>query len=122
MIPDHTGLLEENEAFVAGLNQIYGKTSIATFQDLVAMRSPAYFAGDLLKLKIVSMTEIMRRSILAGTEDSSFFSSLHTGLILSTKGGRRYDFIIMVSFLFWDMIHSLTILILHHLPLLLFKN
>ena len=94
MFPDHTGLLEENEAFVAGLIQMYGKTSIDIFQDLVAMRSPAYFAGDLLKLKMVSINEIMRRSILAGTEDFLFFSNLHTGLILSTKGKRRYDFTI----------------------------
>lgn len=91
MIPDHTGLLEENEVFVAGLSKMCGKASIATFQDIVAMRSPAYFAGDMRKLKMVSLKDIFQRSILTGgVESSSFFNSLHTGLILSTKGGRRY--------------------------------
>lgn len=88
MISDHTKLLEENEAFVADLNEMHGNRKIEEFKDMVLMRSPAYFTGDLLKLKIVSWADLIKRSILAGKDASSFFVKLHTGLVLSTKGER----------------------------------
>ena len=90
MIPDHYSFLEEGEAYVA-----IPTVSIKT-RYILAMRSPAYFAGDLVKLKV--LTKEMLFSRLEQTNKSKrsiknwnalqFFDSLRTGLILSTKGER----------------------------------
>lgn len=104
LIPDHTGFLEEGEAFVAGTDDI--KTSIESGRlktHLLAMRSPAYFSGDLVKLKLVRRRTLLerfsqkcQRQNVGGvgeeganqTDAYSFFDNLRTGLILSTRGRR----------------------------------
>ena len=56
MYADHTMLVEEGEAFVATsrLNK--------SAKEILAMRSPSYFAGDLRRLKLVSLTELKMRA------------------------------------------------------------
>lgn len=80
MFPDHTGLLEEDECFVAlGDGQQY---DIERSAHIVAMRLPSYFRGDLRKLKLVSKAKLMERC----SERGKFFQGIVVGLILSTKG------------------------------------
>lgn len=80
MFPDHTGLLEEDECFVAlGDAQQY---DIERSSSVVAMRLPSYFRGDLRKLKLVPKHQLMQRC----PERGRFFQGIITGLILSTKG------------------------------------
>ena len=101
MIPDHTQLLEEGEAFIPHRYRIASES-------ILAMRSPAYFAGDLLKLRLVSLSTIMSRvhtkpkpqtntdtmdkaqeeKTLDNNNLGGFFLGLRTGLILSTRGKR----------------------------------
>mmetsp|Transcript_9301 Transcript_9301/g.13817 ORF Transcript_9301/g.13817 Transcript_9301/m.13817 type:complete len:977 (+) Transcript_9301:369-3299(+) len=110
LIPDHTQLLEEGEAFIA---VGYARGNVNTIKDIeksdcaLAMRSPAYFGGDLVKLKLVSRKTIRLRaasltktketipaastcSIYDGPGDdpSTFFEDLNTGLVISSKGER----------------------------------
>ena len=80
MFPDHTGLLEQDECFVAlGDLQQY---EVERSAHVVAMRLPSYFRGDLRKLKLVSKAQLMKRC----SEKGQFFQGIITGLILSTKG------------------------------------
>ena len=80
MFPDHTGLLEEDECFVAlGDGQQY---DVERSSHIVAMRLPSYFRGDLRKLKLVSKAKLMERC----SERGIFFQGIVVGLILSTKG------------------------------------
>ena len=80
MFPDHTGLLEQDECFVAlGDGQQY---DVERSTHVVAMRLPSYFRGDLRKMKLVSKAQLMKRC----SEKGQFFQSIKTGLILSTKG------------------------------------
>jgi len=101
MLPDHTQLLEEGEAFIA--DDVLIKS-----EHIIAMRSPAYFSGDLVKLRYVSESQLRaretKRRFLADCEKSEslstkseydhksdsaiFFYKLKTGIVLSTKGKR----------------------------------
>ena len=82
MIPDHTQALEEGEAFaVSHINS--SEIDVDDFDYLLAMTSPIYFSGDLIKLKIVSLTTLAERRA-----DVGFFLKLKSGLVLSTKGNR----------------------------------
>jgi len=83
MLPDHTGLLESSEAFVA-LGDESAQYDVERSGSIVAMRLPAYFKGDLRHLKIVSKADLMKRC----PEKGRFFSGIMTGIILSTKGGK----------------------------------
>lgn len=85
MFPDHTGLLEPSEAFIAiGDDQTVQYEIERHSTDLVAMRLPSYFKGDLRKLKIVSKAELLQRC----AEKSVFFNGVTVGLVLSTKGDK----------------------------------
>jgi len=59
MIPDHSGLLNENEAYVADRDK---RTD--DFSHILTVRSPAYFSGDMLKMNLVSRNEILMRTCL----------------------------------------------------------
>jgi hypothetical protein len=98
MLGDHTLLLNEGEAFVA---LEYGAANITA--EVLAMRSPAYFAGDMRKLKIVSLETLQKRaieeegpsseeleSILRRTpqEKHSFFANLKNAIVLYAVGER----------------------------------
>jgi hypothetical protein len=94
MDPDHTLLLEEGEAFLA-LDQAFGASEV------VAMRSPSYFKGDLRKLKLVNTITLLRRAdsfqepdewpeVLRRTPQQriDFFSNVKNTIILSVRGTR----------------------------------
>jgi phosphatidylserine/phosphatidylglycerophosphate/cardiolipin synthase-like enzyme len=83
MIPDHTGLLEEGEAYVA-----IRDPSIKKATHCLAMRSPSYFLGDMRKLKLVNdkALEDRAKGLLDGQDKLKFFGGLEIGLVLSTKG------------------------------------
>jgi len=81
MIPDHSGLLDKNEAYVAGFDK-----KMDEFKYIITACSPAYFSGDMLKMNLVSTTEILRRVCLKNQIDP-FFLHLNSGLLLSTKAG-----------------------------------
>eukprot|EP00581_Thalassiosira_minuscula_P004070 CAMPEP_0183738876 /NCGR_PEP_ID=MMETSP0737-20130205/55664_1 /TAXON_ID=385413 /ORGANISM="Thalassiosira miniscula, Strain CCMP1093" /LENGTH=1209 /DNA_ID=CAMNT_0025973521 /DNA_START=281 /DNA_END=3910 /DNA_ORIENTATION=+ len=83
MLPDHTGLLEPNEAFVA-IGDEGSQYDVERVGSIVAMRHPSYFNSDLRKLKLASKTDLMQRCPKKG----KFFSSILVGLVLSTKGTR----------------------------------
>ena len=83
MIPDHTGLLESNEAYVA-VGDDSTNCEIAKIGHIVAMRSPSYFPGDVRKLKVVSEADLIMRCATNGV----FFKNIVAGLVLSTKGSK----------------------------------
>jgi hypothetical protein len=85
---DHHELLEEDEAFI-GLQYLqnskfrrYIESEVTT---ILVARHPSYFAGDLQKLKLVSVEEMLERG---GKEKYQFYKYLYAGLVLSTKGQR----------------------------------
>ena len=88
LIPDHTGLLEEGEAYVA-MDQEFDR-SLSKASHVLAMRSPAYFAGDLRKLKLVHYETLEERSQgpIKPLGPLRFFRKLRYGLVLSTKGSK----------------------------------
>jgi hypothetical protein len=97
IIPDHTFLLREGEAFLA-------LESVET-DEIIAIRSPSYFKGDLRRLKVVTLQELLGRQ--SGVEMPSmsqplvdtplrrefsekigFFASNKNCLVLSNLGCR----------------------------------
>jgi len=94
MIPDHLGLLEEGEVFIA-IGQ--GK-DVRHAKQAILMRNPSYFSGDLRKLNVIPYEILHERSLRECSLGSSqnqcieFFRSLlsSTGgaVVLSTKGDR----------------------------------
>ena len=87
MLPDHTGLLEPDEAFVA-TGDGPSQSEVDAMGSIVAMRLPSYFLSDLRKLKAVSKVDLIQRGQSRGLDPSkgSFFSGITAGLVLSTKG------------------------------------
>lgn len=83
LLPDHTGLLDNDEAFVALGDDQSAIYDLERSSEIVAMRLPSYFKGDLRKLKIVSKAELLQRSATSG---SRFFNGVAVGIFLSTKG------------------------------------
>jgi RNA dependent RNA polymerase len=88
MLPDHTQLLLENEAFLALPNEYRGSLDSAT--ELLAFRNPSYFDGDLRKLKLVNYDDLLLRAYDKGNhlvaQVQGFFKCLTVGIILSTIG------------------------------------
>ncbi|KAL7568845.1 hypothetical protein ACA910_007257 [Epithemia clementina (nom. ined.)] len=95
MYGDHTMLLKRGEAFVAC--DSFDKST----EDIIAMRSPSYFAGDLRRLHIVSLGEIKVRAettrsnfrlpyeLIRNAEQTyDFFCQLRNCLVLSNMGDR----------------------------------
>ncbi|KAL9182381.1 hypothetical protein ACHAXT_013033 [Thalassiosira profunda] len=87
MLPDHTGLLKPDEAFVA-TGEGPSQSEVDAVGSIIAMRLPSYFLSDLRKLKAVSKVDLIRRGQARGLDPSkgSFFSGIIAGLVLSTKG------------------------------------
>ena len=83
MFPDHTGLLESNEVYVA-VGDDAAHCEITQIGHIIAIRSPSYFPGDVRKLKVVSRSDIMMRSATNGL----FFGCIRAGIVMSTKGSR----------------------------------
>lgn len=83
MLPDHTGLLLSDEAFIA-VGDEKAHSEIHGLGEIVAARNPSYFASDIRKLRVVSQAELIRRDPLKGI----FFSGIAAGLVLSTNGNR----------------------------------
>eukprot|EP00978_Attheya_sp_CCMP212_P026426 scaffold86901_cov53-Attheya_sp.AAC.2 len=81
MFPDHTGLLEQGEVYVAVGDRVV-HNEINGQEHVLSMRLPSYFKGDLRKLKSVSRAELHRRC----RDRCSFFDGIFVGLIISTKG------------------------------------
>jgi hypothetical protein len=90
MLPDHTQLLLENEAFLALPNEFRGSLDSAT--ELLAFRNPSYFDGDLRKLKLVHYDDLLLRANAMGnhlvTQVQGFFKALKVGVILSVLGNQ----------------------------------
>ena len=57
MYGDHTLLLEDGEAFVAC------DDLDSSAKEIIAMRSPSYFAGDLRRLSLVSLNDVKDRAL-----------------------------------------------------------
>uniref|UniRef100_A0A7S4VSM7 RNA-dependent RNA polymerase n=1 Tax=Ditylum brightwellii TaxID=49249 RepID=A0A7S4VSM7_9STRA len=109
LIPDHTQILKEGEAFIA-VGYPNGKTdqkNVEKYDYIVTLRSPAYFGGDLLKLKLVNKRTLRSRcvdlekskgvpsvnkicSLYDGpyNDPFRFFDGLHTGLVINSRGER----------------------------------
>jgi RNA-dependent RNA polymerase len=81
MFPDHTGLLESGEVFVA-VGDGNALCEIELMGKIIAIRNPSYFADDIRKLKAVSQNELTRRCATRG----QFFRYVKTGIFFSTKG------------------------------------
>jgi hypothetical protein len=79
MFPDHTGLLESGEAYVALGDACL---EVGRLGEIIAIRSPSYFSSDIRKLKVVSKKELTRRCEARG----KFFADINVGLVLSTQG------------------------------------
>jgi hypothetical protein len=97
MYGDHTLLLEEGEAYLA-------LEDAANAKEIVAMRSPSYFAGDLRKLKLVDKFTLSTRAqsfqdpeglpeALRRTPEQrfKFFENVRNALILCVKGRSEAD-------------------------------
>lgn len=87
MLPDHTGLLDSDEAFVA-VGEEGAQSEVNGLGSVVAMRLPSYFIGDLRKFKVVSKMDLMKRCQTSGIDPSkgNFFSGIQAALVLSTNG------------------------------------
>lgn len=96
MYADHTLLLEEGEAFIAcDDNEL-----LEDGEYILAMRFPAYFAGDLRRLKRVTLKQLMDRSYSSidpdlpqllrrsPEEKIAFFRGLKNCTVLCNKGKR----------------------------------
>jgi hypothetical protein len=94
MYADHTLLLEEGEAYLA-----LKDTDDA--EEVLAMRSPSYFSGDMRKLKLVNKFTLCQRAQSFQESDGlpealrrtpqqrfSFFDNVRNALVLSIKGKR----------------------------------
>lgn len=78
MLPDHKGILNEDEVFTAP------KATSSTF--LVTMRFPTYFGSDLIKRRVVDLETIKSRC--KDEEQFNFYCKLTNCILLSTKGSR----------------------------------
>jgi hypothetical protein len=83
MLPDHTGLLQSDEAYVA-VGDESTHYEIGRLGNIIAMRLPSYFPSDIRKLKVVSKEELLQRCPSKG----KFFCGILAGIVLSTKGNR----------------------------------
>eukprot|EP00804_Cyclotella_cryptica_P011893 CCRYP_004391-RA/>CCRYP_004391-RA protein AED:0.01 eAED:0.01 QI:2070/1/1/1/1/1/5/1265/829 len=83
MLPDHTGLLESDEAYVAAGDE-GAHYEIMRLGSIVAIRLPSYFASDIRKLKVVSKADLLQRN----PEKGKFFCGILAGIVISTKGNR----------------------------------
>lgn len=91
MFPDHTGLIEEHEAFVCVSEP---SATLTGAQQVLAFRSPSYFGGDLRKLKLVTVADLVLRA--KSSKDPAqkmkqcigFFNSIRCGIVLSCNGDR----------------------------------
>lgn len=83
MLPDHTRLLESDEAFVA-LGDEAAQYEVERLGSIVAMRLPSYFDGDLRRLRIATRSDLLRRC----PERSKFFCGIVSGIVISTRGAR----------------------------------
>jgi hypothetical protein len=94
MYADHTLLLEEGEAYLELPDTVDAK-------EVLAMRSPSYFAGDMRKLTLVNKFTLCQRAqdfqepdglpeVLRRTPQQrfSFFENVRNALVLSVKGRR----------------------------------
>ena len=81
MIPDHTGLLECNEVYVA-VGDDGAHCEMTQIGQIIVIRSPSYFPGDVRKLKVVSRSDLMMRCPTNGV----FFGCIGAGIVMSTKG------------------------------------
>lgn len=79
MLPDHTGLLESDEAYIA-----IGNESCNYDVGRLGKINPSYFPQDIRKLNIVTTSDLLRRCPIKGR----FFSSIVAGIFLSTKGNK----------------------------------
>lgn len=91
MIPDHLGLLHENEVFIAIGSGLTSSLDHATHA--ILMRNPSYFAGDLRKLSIVTYETLVTRALDDPKRKCSGFfwpliNSTGGAVVLSTKGER----------------------------------
>lgn len=99
MAPDHTLLLEEGEAYLT----LDAVTSSSDVNEIIAVRSPSYFQGDLRKLKLVDQVTLWERAASlyvkkevnnnlpeplqrTARERCKFFETAKNVLILSMKG------------------------------------
>jgi RNA-dependent RNA polymerase len=83
MLPDHTGLLEKNEVYVA-VGDDDAHFEITRVGQVIAARNPSYYESDIRKLKVVSKPELIQRCQKKGM----FFAGILTGIVLSTKGSK----------------------------------
>eukprot|EP00956_Cyclotella_meneghiniana_P001278 scaffold1386_cov77-Cyclotella_meneghiniana.AAC.2 len=83
MLPDHTGLLKSDEAYIAIGNESC-HYDVGRLGKIIAIRNPSYFPQDIRKLKIVSTSDLVRRCPTKG----KFFSGILAGIVLSTKGDK----------------------------------
>mmetsp|Transcript_15738 Transcript_15738/g.35423 ORF Transcript_15738/g.35423 Transcript_15738/m.35423 type:complete len:2029 (+) Transcript_15738:194-6280(+) len=77
MMPDHTGVLSENEVYI---------TRKTSSEYLIAMRFPTYFGSDLVKRKIVSLQAVRNRC--KDVKKMAFFQENQHCILFSTKGSR----------------------------------
>lgn len=102
LIPDHTGLLKEGEAFVTGVNEMHLKTES---KFIVVMQRNICFPSNLIKLQLPSSMTLRHRSF-ASCENSnetdrekpdpySFFEQINDKcLIVSTLGVKSVAFLL----------------------------
>ena len=83
MLPDHTGLLESDEAYIAIGNESCNY-DVGRLGKIIAIRNPSYFPQDIRKLNIVTTSDLLRRCPIKG----EFFRSIEAGVFLSTKGNK----------------------------------
>jgi hypothetical protein len=94
MYADHTLLLEEGEAYLTLKDAVDAK-------EVLAMRSPSYFAGDMRKLTLVNKFTLCQRAQNFHEPDGlpealrrtpqqrfGFFENVRNALVLSIKGRR----------------------------------
>ena len=101
VIPDHSQLLNEGEAFVTGFDEV---TINPYYDEILVMPEMVYFECDLLNVKLINRAEINRRLFARLNDDdenslsdtnnvekySSFFNEMSSGyLVVSTKGNEN---------------------------------
>ena len=59
MLPDHTGLLKSDEAYIAIGNESC-HYDVGRLGKIIAIRNPSYFPQDIRKLKVVSTSDLVR--------------------------------------------------------------
>lgn len=88
MVPDFLGVLEENEVYIncpTFTDDVHGTTGDSLFgREVLVTRTPAHFASDVQKVKVVAKTELM------GLRDVIVFSTKGYPLADKLSGG-DYD-------------------------------